>query len=160
MRKFETWQFVLLAAGGALLVEHLVAPKGTSIASKFLGPKTPPLPLIPPPIPNVLPAAPGKTMAGWDLFHDVFGVKDPFHGRHQEARWEHHREHELHPHGEHMHHRPEEQVHCSGRDAAGWGPMATGADIEAAGWGHGEMPVPYDRGFGPPWNPSPFPWWE
>src|SRR5271154_6401990 len=35
--KLETWQIALLAAGGALVVQHLVAPKGTSIVSKILG---------------------------------------------------------------------------------------------------------------------------
>jgi hypothetical protein len=35
--KLETWQLVLLAAGGALVVQHLVAPKGTSVVSKILG---------------------------------------------------------------------------------------------------------------------------
>ena len=34
-------------------------------------------------------------MVGWDLFHDVFGAKDPFHGGRQENRWQHHHdEHE------------------------------------------------------------------
>ncbi len=35
--KLETWQVVLLAAGGALVLQHLIAPKGTSIVSKVLG---------------------------------------------------------------------------------------------------------------------------
>lgn len=36
-------------------------------------------------------------MTGWDLFHDVFGAKDPFHGGRQEAHWEHHHQLEEHP---------------------------------------------------------------
>jgi hypothetical protein len=35
--RLETWQIVLLAAGGALAIQHLIAPKGTSVASKILG---------------------------------------------------------------------------------------------------------------------------
>jgi hypothetical protein len=33
----KTWQIALLAAGGALGLQHLLAPKGTSIVSKILG---------------------------------------------------------------------------------------------------------------------------
>ena len=35
--KLETWQIALLAAGGALVLQHMIAPKGTSIASKIFG---------------------------------------------------------------------------------------------------------------------------
>lgn len=37
-----------------------------------------------------VPQASDEHVGGWDLFHDVFGWKDPFHGSHQENRWEHH----------------------------------------------------------------------
>ncbi len=36
-KKLKTWQLVLGGAIGVLLVQHLIAPKGTSIASKILG---------------------------------------------------------------------------------------------------------------------------
>lgn len=57
--------------------------------------------------------APTGHATGWDLFHDVFGSRDPFHGRHQENRWQRH-------HDEHQ--RREEMEH----HWAGWGPFAAG----------------------------------
>jgi hypothetical protein len=36
-KKLKTWQLVLGGAAGVLLVQHLIAPKGTSIVSKFFG---------------------------------------------------------------------------------------------------------------------------
>ena len=71
--------------------------------------------------------APTGHATGWDLFHDVFGSKDPFHGGHQEARWQHH-------HDEHQRREDERQHHEELRHhMAGWGPFAAG---------YGE----YDRG--------------
>ena len=45
---------------------------------------------------------------GWDLFHDVFGTKDPFHGGRQENRWQHHHDAEQH----HDQHRGFEHEHA------------------------------------------------
>lgn len=35
--KLKTWQLALAAAGGALVLQHFLVPKGTSIVSKILG---------------------------------------------------------------------------------------------------------------------------
>jgi hypothetical protein len=72
----STTEFVLVAAGGVLLFDHLIAPKGTSFVSKTVdkisGSKR--LPAPPPP----LPAARGdfagaNLMAGWNRGTSPYG---------------------------------------------------------------------------------------
>jgi hypothetical protein len=80
IRGLETWQIVALAAAGVLAVDHAIAPKGMSFATKALdklGMSKHPLP-PPPPIP--LPAAVAKGMfaganaqAGWNRGMSPYG---------------------------------------------------------------------------------------
>jgi hypothetical protein len=58
-KKLSTTQVVLLAAGGVLVIEHLIAPRGMSYASKLWGKVagSHPLPPPPPPVPVIPPAA-------------------------------------------------------------------------------------------------------
>ncbi len=72
------------------------------------------VPLAPPPVDPFPPTLDewrklhrtGGEHVGWDLFHDVFGSKDPFHGRRQEDRWQRH--HDIHEEREHGWHDPHE----------------------------------------------------
>jgi hypothetical protein len=77
VRGLETWQLLLLGAGGVLIVDHLIAPKGMSFASKAmdkLGGAKPALPPPPPPPPALASAAiaakgmytGANNMAGWN----------------------------------------------------------------------------------------------
>lgn len=81
INKLSTTQLVLLAAGGVLVVDHFVAPKGKSFVSKAIDKVTgskalPP----PPPAPLPLPSAVAKgywaganKQAGWNRGMDPYG---------------------------------------------------------------------------------------
>jgi len=84
--KLSPMELVLLAAGGVLVVEHLIAPKGMSLASKAidkitgkshaLPPPPPPPPMIPPPA--AIAAAKGyfagaNNQAGWNRGMSPYG---------------------------------------------------------------------------------------
>ncbi len=90
--KLSPMELVLLAAGGVLVVEHLIAPKGMSLASKaidkitgkasahvvppLLPPPPPPPPVIPPPA--AIAAAKGyfagaNQQAGWNRGMSPYG---------------------------------------------------------------------------------------
>jgi hypothetical protein len=81
VRGLETWQLLLLGAGGVLLVDHLIAPKGMSFASKAmdkLGGAKPALPPPPPPPPVLAPVAKGdwtgaNAQAGWNRGMSPYG---------------------------------------------------------------------------------------
>ena len=78
VRGLKTWQVALLGVGGVLAVDHLIAPKGMSFASKALdklGMSKHPLP-PPPPLPA--PVAKGlfagaNAMPGWNRGMSPFG---------------------------------------------------------------------------------------
>lgn len=96
IRGLETWQIALLAAGGVLAVDHLIAPKGMSFATKALnkfGASKHPLP-PPPPIPAALPAAVAKgmfaganNMAGWNRGMSPYGGMDGFYWHGHGGPW-------------------------------------------------------------------------
>lgn len=75
VRGLETWQLLLLGAGGVLVVDHLIAPKGMSFASKAMDKLGGGKPALPPPPPPPALAAPmaakgtfagANNMAGWN----------------------------------------------------------------------------------------------
>jgi hypothetical protein len=85
--KLSPMALVLLAAGGVLVVEHLIAPKGMSLASKAIDkitgkahallPPPPPPPVIPPPA-VIAQAAKGyfagaNQQAGWNRGMSPYG---------------------------------------------------------------------------------------
>jgi hypothetical protein len=84
--KLSTLEFALVAVGGVLLVDHLIAPKGMSYASKALAkvgvhpalPALPPPPVIPPPGVTASIAAKGEyaganAQAGWNRGMSPYG---------------------------------------------------------------------------------------
>jgi hypothetical protein len=84
--KLSTTQLVLLAAGGVLVVDHLIAPKGMSFVSKawekvspggahkaLPPPPPPPVPVIPPPIAAKGMYAGANRQAGWNRGMSPYG---------------------------------------------------------------------------------------
>lgn len=94
VKNLSTTQFVLVAAGGVLLLDHLIAPKGMSFASKTLdklgaGPRLP----LPPPLPHPAAlAAKGyfagaNNMAGWNRGQSPYGGMDGFYWHGHGGPW-------------------------------------------------------------------------
>jgi len=95
VKNLSTTQFVLVAAGGVLLLDHLIAPKGMSFASKALdkfgaGPKLalpPPLPLTPQALAAKGYFAGANNMAGWNRGMSPYGGMDGFYWHGHGGPW-------------------------------------------------------------------------
>jgi hypothetical protein len=95
VKNLSTAQFVLVAGAGVLLLDHLIAPKGMSFASKALDKVLPGsrLPLPPPlPPPAAIAAAKGyfsgaNNMAGWNRGMSPYGGMDGFYWHGHGGPW-------------------------------------------------------------------------
>lgn len=84
LRGLDTWQIVALAAGGVLVVDHCIAPKGMSFATKAYDKVVGQGHRLPPPPPPPIPAA------GTAALHPALATavaKGYFTGANRQAGW-------------------------------------------------------------------------